>query len=37
MFDKAPAPFTVKGRSYDVNHIQYARQLVKVKGGMDHD
>ena len=27
-FDKAPAPFAVKNRSYDVNHIQYARQLV---------
>ncbi|MEN6336719.1 MAG: hypothetical protein ABFE01_20890 [Phycisphaerales bacterium] len=30
-FEKAPAPFTIKGRQYDVNHIQYARQLVKVK------
>ncbi len=28
MFDNAPPPFTVKSRSYDVNHIQYARQLV---------
>jgi hypothetical protein len=30
MFEKAPAPFAIKGRSYEVNHIQYARQLVKV-------
>ena len=28
MFDDAPPPFTVKNRSYDINHIQYARQLV---------
>jgi hypothetical protein len=28
MFDNAPPPFTVKDRSYDINHIQYARQLV---------
>jgi hypothetical protein len=28
MFDSAPAPFTVKNRSYDINHVQYARQLV---------
>jgi hypothetical protein len=27
-FADAPAPFVVKGRSYDTNHIQYARQLV---------
>jgi hypothetical protein len=27
-FDKAPPPFTVKNRSPDVNHLQYARQLV---------
>ena len=27
-FDKAPPPFGVKNRSYDVNHIQYARQLI---------
>jgi hypothetical protein len=30
-FENPPAPFTIKGRSYDVNHIQYARQLVRVK------
>ncbi len=36
-FEKAPAPFAIKGRQYDVNHIHYARQLVKVNGGMDHD
>ena len=29
-FEKPPVPFTIKGRSYDVNHIQYARQLVRV-------
>jgi hypothetical protein len=28
MFENAPAPFAVKGRSYETNHIQYARQLV---------
>jgi hypothetical protein len=28
IFDNAPAPFTVKNRSYDINHVQYARQLV---------
>jgi len=28
VFDEAPAPFAVRGRSYDTNHIQYARQLV---------
>lgn len=28
VFDNAPAPFAVQGRSYDTNHIQYARQLV---------
>ncbi len=28
MFDNAPPPFAVKNRSYDINHIQYARQLV---------
>lgn len=27
-FDKAPPPFGVKNCSYDVNHIQYARQLI---------
>ena len=26
--DDAPPPFTVKNRSYDISHIQYARQLV---------
>lgn len=29
-FNNAPAPFSVKGRSHAVNHIQYARQLVRV-------
>ncbi len=29
-FENAPAPFTVKGRTHAVNHIQYARQLVRV-------
>ncbi len=29
-FDKAPAPFSVKGRTHAVNHIQYARQLVRI-------
>jgi len=28
VFENPPAPFTVKNRSYDVNHIQYARLLV---------
>jgi len=28
VFDNAPPPFTVKNRSYDINHLQYARQLV---------
>jgi len=28
VFDNAPAPFTVAGRSHDTTHIQYARQLV---------
>ena len=28
VFEEAPAPFAVKGRSYDTTHIQYARQLV---------
>lgn len=32
MFDKAPAPFGVEDRSYDTNHIQYARLLV-LPGG----
>lgn len=27
-FEDAPAPFGVRNRSYDVSHIQYARQLV---------
>jgi hypothetical protein len=27
-FADAPPPFTVANRSYDVNHLQYARQLV---------
>ncbi len=30
MFEDAPAPFTIQGRSYDVHHIQFARQLVGV-------
>ncbi len=28
VYENPPAPFTVKGRSYTVNHIQLARQLV---------
>jgi hypothetical protein len=28
VFDNAPAPFAVKGHSYDTTHIEYARQLV---------
>jgi hypothetical protein len=28
MYEHAPAPFTVKNRSHDINHILYARQLV---------
>jgi hypothetical protein len=31
VFENPPAPFTIKGRSYEVNHIQYARLLVRVK------
>ena len=27
-FEDASAPFGVLNRSYDVNHVQYARQLV---------
>jgi hypothetical protein len=30
-FDKAPLPITVKDRTYAVNHIQVARQLVLPK------
>jgi len=30
VFENPPAPFTVKGRSYEVNHIQYARLLVPM-------
>ncbi|MGE5297353.1 MAG: hypothetical protein ACM3VT_21220 [Solirubrobacterales bacterium] len=29
-FEKAPAPFAVRGRTHAVNHIEYARQLVRV-------
>ena len=28
VFDDAPPPFVVKGRSHDTTHIQYARQLI---------
>jgi hypothetical protein len=28
VFEDPPAPFTVKGRSYAVNHTQFARQLI---------
>jgi hypothetical protein len=28
VYDNAPAPLAVKSHSYEVNHIQYARQLV---------
>ncbi len=37
MFDKAPPPFGVKNRSYDVNHIQYARQLIAEPAVQDED
>lgn len=30
-FEKAPAPFGVKDRSYEVDHIQLARQIVFLK------
>jgi hypothetical protein len=32
-FEEAPAPFGVKDRSYEVNHIQLARQIVFLKDG----
>jgi len=39
VFDDSPTPFTIRGRSYAVNHIQFARLLVpaaKSEGGI-HD
>ncbi|UCD50107.1 MAG: DUF4350 domain-containing protein [Phycisphaerales bacterium] len=33
-FEEAPAPFGVKDRSYEVNHIQLARQIVFPKDGI---
>jgi len=32
-FEKAPAPFAVRDRSYEVNHIQLARMIVFPKDG----
>jgi hypothetical protein len=37
MFDKAPPPFGVKNRSYEVNHIQYARQLIAEPAVQEKD
>jgi hypothetical protein len=32
VFENAPPPLTVKDRSYETNHVQYARQLVPAGG-----